>query len=457
MRIAFLTAELAPHAHVGGLGDVARGLPGALASAGEEVLVLVPGHGGLIPRGDHLGALDLGPMGEVAVERVATSPETWAVRSERWFGSDRIYGAPDDHLRFGAFTAGALAAALEWGPDVVHLNDWHTALGALHLEALDAAVTPTVLTIHNLAFQGVVGAGDLAAIGLERQAGRVIPGGSEVNSLATGIATATLVTTVSPTYAREITTPERGEGLHTLLADRGRDLIGILNGIGPEWDPATDPHLPEPFTPIDLAGKAAARRAVLDAFGFDDAAVPVIGVVSRLTPQKGLDLVPGALEPWLAAGEVRLVVVGVGDADIEEGFRRLVARFPAAAGFADRFDPPLAHLVVGGSDLLLMPSRFEPCGLNQMYAMRYGTIPVVHRTGGLADTVSEWDPSSGAGTGFVFDDHSTGGLRAAVGRALDAVGEPGRRAALVANGMARDDSWVSRVPAFLDAYRRAAR
>ena len=454
MRIAFLTAELAPHAHVGGLGDVARGLPGALAAAGEDVLVLVPGYAGLVARGEPLGGLDLGPMGPVEVERIEDTPPTWAVRSVRWFGDGRIYGAPDDHLRFGAFTAGALGAALEWAPDVVHLNDWHTALGGLHLDAL-AADVPTVLTIHNLAFQGVFGGADLAVLGLEAQAGRVLAGGGEVNSLATGIAGAAKVTTVSPTYAAEITTPALGCGLDDLLAARRSDLVGILNGIGPEWDPAADPHLPAPFSAGDLRGKVAARAALLGAFGLEDGGVPVLGVVSRLTRQKGLDLVPGALEPWLEGGAVRLVVLGTGEEDLERAYGDLAGRFGDSVGFAPRFDVGLAHLVEAGSDLFLMPSRFEPCGLNQMYSMAYGTIPVVHRTGGLADTVDDWDPVAGSGTGFVFDDLSPDGLHRAVGRALDALADPGTRARLVADGMARDDSWAARVPAYLEVYRRA--
>jgi starch synthase len=277
-----------------------------------------------------------------------------------------------------------------------------------------------------------------------------------VNSLKTGIATATMITTVSPGYAREILTPQRGRGIDEMLRSRRADLVGILNGIGAEWDPETDSLIPRNYDHHSLAGKAENTRVLREHFGLDGRpGVPVFGVVSRLTQQKGFDLLRDSLPPLLSSGRIQLAVIGKGETRYEAFFRSLRDRFPGAAGYADDFDPELAHLIEAGANLFLMPSKFEPCGLNQMYSMRYGTVPVVHRTGGLADSVKPWDPDSGTGSGFLFSPHTEEALVTAINAALEAFADREAWQRIVYNGMTGDYSWESRAQEYRAVYTRA--
>jgi starch synthase len=456
VRVGFVTAERAPLAHVGGLGDVSRWLPETLAAGGDEVTVFLP-HYDWIEGARILGESEVAPFGSVTLA-VAGEPgdgaPTVCLIGHEAFEGDRVYRAgPDEHLRYAMFTAAVPAAcrSLGWVPEVFHANDWHTALLPVQAAAAGAPWdrVPVVLTIHNLAFQGVFPAADLAVMGLDA----AVADGDEFNALATGIRTAAVVTTVSPTYAAEITTPERGEGLHRLLASRADDLVGILNGIGPDWDPSRDEHLPHRYDTPE--GKAPNRAALANRFSFESGDAPVLGVVSRLTAQKGFGLLPPVLTPLLERGAVRLAVVGTGDPAVEVAFSDLVARFPGRVGFEPGFDTPLGHLIEAGSDLFLMPSRFEPCGLNQMYSMRYGTPPVVHRTGGLADTVEQWDPERRTGTGFLFDEFTPAALAAALDDALATYRDRDGWRTLMSNGMARDFSWEARAVEYRSVYARA--
>jgi starch synthase len=447
---------MAPLAHVGGLGDVSRWLPETLAAGGDDVMVFLP-HYDMIDGARPVGNVEVPPFGSVTLALVgapATNRPTVCLVGHEAFRGEEVYRAgPDEHLRYALFTAAVPAACrrFDWIPAVFHANDWHTAL----LPVLAAAAgppwdrVPVVLTIHNLAFQGVFPGADLERMGLDGS----IAEGDRVNALATGIRTAALVTTVSPTYAAEITTPERGEGLHRRLADRADDLVGILNGIGPDWDPATDEHLPHRYDTPE--GKAPNRAALRERFAMEDGDVPVLGVVSRLTAQKGFGLLAPVLRPLLERGEVRLAAVGTGDPAMEEVLGDLAGRFPGRVGFHRGFDTALGHLIEAGSDLFLMPSQFEPCGLNQMYSMRYGTPPVVRRTGGLADTVEQWDPERRTGTGFLFDDFASDALAAALDDALAAYGDRDGWRTLMANGMARDFSWEVRAAEYRAVYGRA--
>ena len=279
----------------------------------------------------------------------------------------------------------------------------------------------------------------------------------EVNSLRAGIATAAMVTTVSPGFVREIVTPERGRGLDTALRARGDRLVGILNGIGDDWHPATDPRLPRTYGPGDLEGKAVNTAALRTRFELADrSGVPVLGIVSRMDHQKGFGLLGGTLPPLLAAHRAQLAVIGTGDPGIEGLFRSLADRFPGEAGYLRAFDLDVAHLIEAGADLFLMPSVFEPSGLNQMYSLRYGTVPVVHRTGGLADSVEPWDVASGSGTGFLFAPHTEAAFAAALEEGLRAFADGDAWRRLVGNGMERDFSWEARVGEYRRVYRRAA-
>ncbi len=472
MRIAFVTAELAPHAHVGGLGDVSRWLPRALAADGDEVCVFVPFYdvldtGGL-PVRQVISGVDIGELGSVAVHTLGEAgpglPWVYLIDAPDRFHRGTVYAEGDEeHLVFGVLTASvpAVCDALGWVPDVIHANDWHTALIVPHLRAAGDywAEKPTVLTIHSLAFQGIFPAVDLRQLGLAEQAD-IFPAddliAGRVNSLKTGIVTATIITTVSPGYAREILTPLWGMGLDEVLRSRRADLVGILNGIGDEWDPETDSWIPRNYGHYDLAGKAENTGELRGRLGLDGRpGVPVLGVVSRLTEQKGFDLLRDTLPPLLSSGRAQLAAVGTGETRYESLFKSFQDRFPGAAGYMKGFDPEMAHLILAGAHFLLMPSRFEPCGLGQMYGMKYGTVPVVHRTGGLADSVEQWDPNAGTGSGFLFSPHSEEAFAEAVAAALETFADREAWHRVVYNGMTGDYSWQRRAQKYRAVYVRA--
>jgi starch synthase len=472
MRIAYATAELAPYAHVGGLGDVSRWLPRALAAAGDEVCVFLPFYdvldAGELPVHQVVSGVDIGELGTVGVYTLGDPgpdlPWVYLIDSPDYFHRGAIYAAvPDEHLVFGVLTASVAAVcdAMGWVPDVIHANDWHTSLIVPYLRAAGDywSSKPTVLTIHNLAFQGVFPAVDLRQLGLAEQAD-IFPGedlvAGRVNSLKTGIATATIITTVSPGYAREILTPLRGMGLDEVLRSRRGDLVGILSGIGDEWDPETDPWIPRNYGHYSLAGKAENTGELRRRLGLDDRpGVPVFGVVSRLTEQKGFELLRGTLPPLLSSGRIQLAAIGTGETRYETLFRSLQDRYPGAAGYVDKFSPEMAHLVEAGAHLFLMPSKFEPCGLTQMYSMKYGTVPVVHQTGGLADSVEAWNPDTGTGSGFLFSPHTEEALASAIDAALAAFADREAWHHIVYNGMTGDYSWQRRAQEYRAVYARA--
>ena len=467
MKIAFATAELAPLAHVGGLGDVSRWLPTTLAEAGDDVRVFLPRYGSLETEGTietvvpGLEEIDLVGLGTAAVTTLGgPGPEVLLVDAPQWFSGDIYAPGHDEHIRYAAFCTAVLAAcdALGWAPDVIHANDWHTALLPLHAGARGGhwPVVPVVLTIHNLAYQGWFPQSDLERMGLDANHAALDEQGGRINSLRAGILSAALVTTVSPTYAAEIVTPQHGEGLDDVLRERQKELVGVLNGIGSEWDPSTDPYLPSTYSPSTLDIKTESKAALRDRLGLVHRdGVPVLGVVSRLAEQKGFSLFKRTLPRLLEDGRVQLAVIGRGDSALEAMFQSFAKRFPSDAGYHDGFDPELAHLVEAGSDIFLMPSQWEPCGLNQMYSLHYGTVPVVHRTGGLADTVTEWDPISGVGTGFLFDQFSETGFGAALSIALQSFGDTEAWRTLQRNGMAEDFSWTRRAGEYREIYERA--
>lgn len=464
MRVVMLAPEAYPYAKTGGLADVLAALPRALAAAGVDVRVCLPAYrsvlraaGGVTPI-TRVWAPVSSRMEPADIVRLPDAPvPTFAVRADRYFDREGLYGPPggaypDNAERFVLFCR----AALEWlrrespPPEVLHVHDWQAALAPAFLRG-NAALHPelaglrTVLTIHNLAYQGRFWGPDWHLLNLDARL--FVPEWLEfwgdVSLLKAGIVFADGITTVSPRYAKEIQTPELGEGLDGVLAARAARLRGILNGVDyTEWDPATDRHLPAHYDARDLTGKARCKAALQAEFGLATLPdVSLLAVVSRLAEQKGFDLLTAVLPGLLETTDVQLVVLGSGDARYEERLAALAAAFPARAAAHFEFNEGLAHRIEAGADVFLMPSRYEPCGLNQLYSLRYGTVPLVRATGGLDDTVAEFDPATGTGTGFKFGPYTAEALRDAIARALGMYRRPAAWARLVQNDMVQDFSW----------------
>jgi starch synthase len=412
------------------------------------------------------------PIGDRTVEgavlegRLGSEVPTYFVAQDGYYDRPALYGASDDCERFIFFCRSILAALPElgWLPQVVHANDWQAGLLPVYLETLyrDApayADVATVFTVHNLAYQGVFWHYDLPMTGLGWDL--FTPAGIEfyghVSLLKGGLVFADLLNTVSPTYAREIQSPEFGERMDGVLRERSADLTGILNGLDVQaWNPATDPDLPKRYDRDDLDGKAACTAALRSEMGLPEPGrrTPLVGVVSRLAEQKGIDLVAGAVPAIRDAG-AQLVVLGAGEAPLERLLSELALAHPESVAVRIGFDEGLARRIYAGADLFLMPSRYEPCGLGQLIALRYGTIPVVRRTGGLADTVRPWSATGGEGTGFLFDELSAEACGATLARAFAVHRDAAAWRHLVGNGMAADFSWDASAESYVTCYRRA--
>jgi starch synthase len=483
LRILFVTPECAPWVKTGGLGDVSAALPDALARRGHQVRLLLPAFpafDGLAGReriaelpaiGDWPAAtLDAAPLPSGAALWLLDAPEFFRRDGGPYLAAD---GAdhPDNARRFAFLSHAAARLAQDdaptgWLPDIVHCNDWTTGLVPLYLRQMAeerggaAAPAASVMTIHNLAFQGVFPMGWADAIGIAPH-WRWVNGAEywgQLSMLKAGLLLADSVTTVSPTYAREIQGEALGFGLHDVLRSRAAegDLHGILNGIDTaSWDPAQDRLLPHPFDRDDLHGKALTKAALQWQFGLaDDPEALLFGVVSRLTGQKGIDLIVEAL-PWLVAQGHQVVVQGQGDAELEQALRDAAAANPSQVAVRIGFDESTAHRIEAGADCFLMPSRYEPCGLNQMYSQRYGTLPLVHATGGLADSVTD---AAGAadGTGFVIPEATPEALRAGLERVAEAWADPRRWAALQRRAMERGFGWRESARDYVRLYREIA-
>ena len=472
MELLFLASEVAPFSKTGGLGDVLGALPAALAEAGDTVAVVSPRYGFIDAARSGFSRRDqaVRVWGEATTVwwRTRGRLTHYLVEHDRFFGSRRALYAEHGHeygdnaQRFAYLCRAGLEVPAAFGhqPAVLHLNDWQTALAAWllrHEHAADPALarTRTVFTIHNLAYQGSYAKELLPALGLPWELFR--PDGVEfhdrLNLMKAGLAFADAITTVSPTYAREITTPEGGEGLDGILRARAGALTGILNGIDTaEWNPATDPHLRAHFDAHRLAGKAACKRALQEELGLPARPdVPLVALVGRLVDQKGIDLLLAAL-PELLRRELQVAVLGSGRLDWEEALRESARHHAHRLAVRIGFDEGLAHRIEAGADLFLMPSRFEPCGLNQLYSLRYGTVPVVRRVGGLADTVEDFDGWR-HGTGFVFKDYDQRALVTAVRRALDLYRDRRAWHAMMRRGMALDHSWARSAGRYRELYR----
>lgn len=493
MRILTVASEAVPFAKTGGLADVIGALPTALARLGHDVDVVMPRYRG-VTAGQESGRITVRLGGQVAESQVwiaeergaegaafpeaRVGPQHGRVRTifidyPPYYDRDFLYGTAgqdyqDNPERF-AFLA---VAALEWAAsipervDVVHAHDWQAGLvpmllrtGRVHPKLL---MTPVVFTIHNLAYQGVFEASWLPRLGFGWDLMRIdaLEYWGRISYLKSGLMFSHLITTVSPRYAMEIQTPEFGFGFDGILRFRRDDVVGILNGIDyDQWDPARDPRIPEPYNADDLSGKRTAKQALLEQSGLtadaDALQRPLVGLISRLVDQKGFDLI-AAIADELVRLDASFVLLGSGERRYEDLWLGLAARHPDRVGARIGFDEGFAHLIEAGADLFLMPSRFEPCGLNQMYSLRYGTVPLVRAVGGLVDTVRNYNPRTGEGTGFSFDDYSAQALLDTMRWALGTYGDRGTWERIQRAGMRQDFSWDASARQYVKVYERAS-
>ncbi|MBI2724023.1 MAG: glycogen synthase [Chloroflexi bacterium] len=476
MKVLFASVEMSPLAKVGGLGDVAGSLPRALRATGTDVRVALPMHGAIertaLPDLRHLLSNVQVPQagGDERVDVWQTDVRgvpVYLLENERWFGRPQVYGFDDDRERF-LFYCDALAACaghLGFVPDVIHAQDWHAGLLLSRLVAAGRAHpwadAGRVYTIHNLALQGSFDAAFAQAHGFDARLFSTPPDvapETAFSAMAQGILHADRVNTVSQTYAREIMTPEFGAGLDALLRARSGVVSGIVNGIDyEEFDPCTDPALAQRYDVETLDKRAADKRALQAQAGLPEEERSLLfGVVTRLFAQKGIDLVAVAFDSMLATRDMQLVVLGTGDEDVHRMLLRLEAKYPQRVKIWLAFDPPLGQRIYGGADVFLMPSRYEPCGLGQLIALRYGAVPLVRRTGGLADTVQDADLPLRSGTGFVFGAANASELEHCTWRALAAFEHPAGWRALQQRGMRQDWSWGRAAQQYLALYDAAA-
>ncbi len=464
MHVVHLASEASPYAKTGGLGDVLGALPPALARGGVETTVVLPGYRharGIAGATRPVGAVSalVSSRAEqatiLAIEDAAVP--TRLVDAPRYFDRPGLYGEDgrdyaDNAERFVFFCRAALAWLGTWPrpPDVVHVHDWQAALAPAFLAAGRAvypelARTRTVSTVHNLAYQGRFWEADWHLLNLDRRLFSIdgLEFHGYINFLKAGLVFADAVTTVSPRYAEEIRSPAFGEGLDGVLRMRAPDLHGILNGVDyAVWDPATDGAIAARYDRRDRSGKARCKAALQEAMGLDVRAdVSLLGVISRLAVQKGIDLVVEVAAELLKTSDVQFAILGSGDPQLEGALLRLRDQAPRRVALHLGFDDALAHRIEAGADVFLMPSRYEPCGLSQLYSLRYGTVPIVHATGGLADTVKDYDATADSGTGFSFAPLRRELFLTAIRRALTTWRDPARWRGIVDRGMAADFSW----------------
>jgi starch synthase len=456
VRVLFATAELAPLARVGGLAEAAAGLVSQLRADGVQLELVLPDYDRTELADETSTRLEVPGWASPAIARRGVHPVVGAITLVAVPGIQRPHpyvdpnghGWPDNDLRFFSFSAAAAAIADATAPDVLHLNDWHTAPTLAFL----STPPPSMLTIHTLGYQGICDPWWLSKL---PQHADSYAWYDVCNPLVGGIRLADAIVAVSPTYAREIVTEAEGQGHDQELAARGDALVGILNGIDvAQWNPATDPHIAARYRPGSVArGKKSCRRALLDRMDFADVdGEPVIGVVSRLVDQKGIDLFVECL-PFIERLRARVVVLGSGDRWLADALRRAAATWPDRVAFVDGYDGELAHQIFAGSDLFVMPSRFEPCGLAQMQAMAYGTLPIVTNVGGLHDTVIDADDHPTTGTGIVMSSVSAAALADGLHRGVALWRDRSRRAVARTNGMTPDWSWKVPATQHIDLYR----
>ncbi|MCD6291265.1 MAG: glycogen synthase [Anaerolineae bacterium] len=478
LKILFLSAEVVPFAKTGGLADVAGSLPKAIRALGHDIRVAMPRYGRISPEQFHLTPI-LSPF-SVPMDDTEETARVWEghigedvpiyfIENARLFDRDGIYMYPDDAERFIFFSRAALEMCrqMNWRPDVIHCNDWHTAIVPNWMQTAYRddpffKSTATLYTIHNLAYQGVFGYRVLEIAGVAEYGFIAHPDlapdlNDVVDLMARGILFADIINTVSERYAQEILTPEFGERLDPILRDRRDRLFGVLNGIDYEvYNPATDPHIASRYDIRHLADRPPNKAALQQEAGLPERPdVPLIGAISRLTDQKGLDIIAEIMDAWMQHLPSQFILLGTGEQRYHELFASLHNRYPDRMSLFLTFNAPLAQRIYAGSDMLLMPSRAEPCGLGQMIAMRYGSVPIVRATGGLADTVQDYDPRTDEGNGFSFGPYDAMALYTALTRAVETYKYQDVWPKLMRRGMRADFSWEHSARKYVDLYYRA--
>ena len=474
MNILLAASEVVPYAKTGGLADVAGALPKALARLGHTVRVVMPRYkvekieaaGERMP-GEFMVPFNFGERSAaVYVDRSGEVP-VYFIDALEYFFRAKLYGETDDPERFAFFSRAILELAKALGEhfDVIHLNDWMTGLVPAYLKTVytgDPAFdgTKTLFAIHNISFPGLFRPDELAGFGLPEWLNRA-EGGVEfygmASALKAGLVFSDAISTVSPRYAAEIQTPEFGERFDGLLRARRNDLFGILNGVDyDEWNPETDKHITATYSPADLSGKLECKRDLLRVFGLpEDLDRPLIGCISRLSDQKGFDLILPIADSMLERG-IAFVLLGSGEETYERAFQELRDARRSQVGVYLGFSNELAHKIEAGADMFLMPSRFEPCGLNQMYSLKYGTVPIVRAAGGLDDTIENFEPATLGGNGFKFYEYDSGRLFDKIHEALLVYAQRDLWRALMLNGMGCDYSWDTSARHYVELYQRLA-
>lgn len=479
MKIAMLSSEIVPFAKTGGLADVLGTLSIALEKHGHEIALIMPayrcvlnGPFALEETGFQL-TVPLGTSveaGSVLKARLGQNVSVYLVRADRYFGRDFLYGTPyedypDNAERFSFFCRAALEILRKHPVQIVHCHDWQTAPAIVFLKAQssrypEVASAKTVLTAHNLGFQGIFRESNWPWLDLERSylSPECLEFYGNINFLKGGLVFADKITTVSPTYAQEIMSVEQGFGLQGILQQRAADVAGILNGVDySEWSPENDPFIARRYSESNLTGKRICKDKLQGSLSLPvKSGVPVFGMISRLTSQKGFDLVEQILDQMMER-EVQLVLLGSGELRYEDFFATAAARFPEKFAVRTGFDEALAHRIEAGADIFLMPSLYEPCGLNQMFSLKYGTIPIVRAVGGLKDTVIDHDTEPGKGTGFVFDRYEPQALWDGIQRALRVFGDNRSWMALMHRAMRMDFSWDRSAQAYSNLYKQLLR
>ncbi len=470
MRVAILSSEVVPFAKTGGLADVAGALPKALAKGGVDARVILPLHQQIdesLLRESTFGEVPVPWRGGVRPTKVyesdAAGAPAYLIHSPDYFDKPSIYGYSNDHERYAFFSRAALSLLkhLDWAPDVVHGNDWPCGFAMVELRARRNhdeffRATKTLFSIHNLAYQGAFDPADLWWLGFGESPDKddfLLK--SMASALKAGLIAADALSTVSRRYAQEIQTSEQGVGLDWLLRARRDRLAGITNGVDYDlWNPETDPHTAAHFSAEDLSGKRECKIDLLRRFDLhDDPDRPIIAIISRLVSQKGYDLIRQLAPSILNTGSY-FIALGAGAKEYEDFLQRWHDSAPRQVGIYKGYaGEPLAHQIEAGADIFLMPSHYEPCGLNQMYSMRYGTVPVVRATGGLDDTVEQFDASTGSGNGFKFYEYNAGALLEKIREALYFYGKPDMWQKIQLNGMAMDNSWDAAAQKYIQLYQ----
>jgi len=478
MKILFVASEGLPFSKTGGLADVIEALPKALAARGHDLAVLLPKYRNTRASAMAVPGLSI-PMGDATRSPAIAEGGRfhgvgyYFVDDPEYFDRDDLYGVagkdfPDNAERFAEFDRVAIEFCKRvWMPDLIHCHDWQTALVPVLLRteyANDAAVQnlPVVFTVHNMGYQGAFPRSAMKKIGLPESLFGVdsMEFYGRINYLKGGLLYADFLSTVSPRYAQEIQTPDYGHGLDGVVRARAASLTGILNGADYSvWSPEEDKLIAARYSPKDLSGKLACKKDLIEVFGLpaDTLSKPVIGIVSRLAGQKGFDLIE-QIAPDLLAEDLAIVILGAGEAKYEKLVRDLQAAYPLKFGVQVKYDDALAHKIEAGADMFLMPSHYEPCGLNQIYSLKYGTVPVVRATGGLEDTIDAFDPATGHGTGFKFQAYDGGALLVAIREALTLYrSDPAAWRRVQTNGMAKDFSWQVSAAQYARLYEMACK